>query len=86
MIYAPLIDLPESSGSEIVLNSRSARDLSITPIFYTLEGTAYNGDDIILKPAEIRFVNTMSLIPKKERNRRYTVFAGVGVVMCSLQF
>jgi hypothetical protein len=69
MIYAPLFDLPESSGSEIVLNCRSAHDLVITPIFYTLEGKAVTGDDITLKPEEIRFVDTKSLIPKKERNR-----------------
>ncbi len=69
MIYAPLIDLPESSGSEIVLNCRSAHELAITPIFYTLEGAAYTGDDIILEPGEIRFVDTKSLIPVKERNR-----------------
>jgi len=69
MIYAPLFDLPESSGSEIVLNCRSAHDLVITPTFYTLEGEAYTGADITLKPAEIRFVDTKSLIPKKERNR-----------------
>jgi hypothetical protein len=69
MIYAPLIDLPESSGSEIVLNSRSGHDMVITPTFYTLEGEAYTGNDITLKPTEIRFVDTKSLIPAKERNR-----------------
>jgi hypothetical protein len=69
MIYAPLIDLPESSDSEIVLNCRSAHELSITPIFYTLEGETFTGLDIVLKPAEIRFINTKSLIPAKERNR-----------------
>jgi len=82
MIYAPLIDLPESSGSEIVLNCRSAHDLSITPIFYTLEGETYTGADIVLKPAEIRFVDTKSLIPAKERKRHkwggmaFTYFGG----------
>jgi len=69
MIYAPLIDLPESSGSEIVLNCRSGHDLPITPIFYTVEGETYTGAEIVLKPAEIRFVDTKSLIPAKERNR-----------------
>ncbi len=69
IIYAPLFDLPESSGSEIALNCRSAHDLAITPIFYTLEGEAITGADITLKPAEIRFVDTKSLIPRKERNR-----------------
>jgi hypothetical protein len=68
-IYAPLFDLPESSGSEIALNCRSAHDLVITPTFYTLEGEAYTGADITLKPHEIRFVETKSLIPKKERSR-----------------
>src|SRR5262245_46541539 len=68
MIYAPLFDLPESSGSEIVLNSRSGHDMVITPTFYTLEGEAYTGNDITLKPTEIRFLDTKSLIPTKERN------------------
>jgi hypothetical protein len=69
MIYAPLFDLPESSGSEIALNCRSAHDMVLTPTFYTLEGEAYTGDDITLKPNEIRFVDTKSLIPENERNR-----------------
>src|SRR5438067_1964216 len=41
VIYAPLFDLPESSGSEIVLNCRSGeRDVPVTPTFYTLDGKA----------------------------------------------
>jgi hypothetical protein len=68
-IYAPLIDLPEASGSEIVLNSRSNHDLPITPVFYTLEGAPFTGDAIILHPEEIRFVDTKSLIPATERNQ-----------------
>jgi hypothetical protein len=39
VIYAPLFDLPETS-SEIVLNSRSSREITITPTFYTLQGEA----------------------------------------------
>jgi hypothetical protein len=69
VIYAPLFDLPEASGSEIVLNSRGARDIPITPTFYTLEGTSYVGEEIILHPAEIRFVDTKNLIPARERNK-----------------
>jgi hypothetical protein len=69
MIYAPLIDLPESSGSEIVLNCRSSHELPVTPIFYTLDGESYTGKEIVLKPAEIHFVDTKSLIPAKERDR-----------------
>jgi len=38
MIYAPLFDVPESSGSEISLNCRSAHDLVITPTFYAAAG------------------------------------------------
>jgi hypothetical protein len=52
-----------------VLNCRSSREVSITPTFYTLEGQPYVGDEIVLHPAEIRFVDTKSLIPKKEKNR-----------------
>ena len=40
----------------------------LTPTFYTLEGEAIVGPDITLKPTEIRFVDTKSLIPEKERD------------------
>ena len=69
VIYAPLFDLPEAASSEIVLNCRSGRDVPVTPTFYTLDGTAIIGDEIILHPAEIRFVDTKSLVTEKERNR-----------------
>jgi hypothetical protein len=55
--------------SEFVGIRRGAHDVVITPTFHTLEGEAYTGNDITLKPNEIRFVDTKSLIPKKERNR-----------------
>jgi len=34
-IYAPAIDLNEAQSREIVLNSRSANPIDITPTFYT---------------------------------------------------
>jgi hypothetical protein len=69
VIYAPLSDLPEASSSEIVLNCRSGDDITITPTFYTLDGEPFVADDIVLHSAEMRFVDTKSLIPKSERNR-----------------
>lgn len=66
---APLIDLPDAASSEIVLNCRSAHEMEITPTFYTIEGKAIAGDPIHLQPAEMRFVETTSLIPARERNR-----------------
>src|ERR1043166_7407915 len=30
-IYVPLIDLPEAQGSELVFNSRSTKDVAVTP-------------------------------------------------------
>lgn len=69
VIYAPLFDIPEAASSEIVLNCRSAHELEITPTFYTLEGTAIVGEVIRLQPAEMRFVDTKSLIPARERQR-----------------
>ena len=69
MIYAPLFDLPEAASSEIVLNCRSAHELEVTPTFYTLDGAAIVGDVIRLQPAEMRFVDTKSLIPLRERYR-----------------
>ncbi len=69
VIYAPLIDLPDAASTEIVLNCRSAHEMEITPTFYTIEGKAVAGDPIHLQPAEMRFVETTSLIPARERNR-----------------
>ena len=67
VIYAPLIDVPEALSSEIVLNCRSAHDIDVTPTLYTMEGRAIGGEVIHLRPAEMRFVDTKSLIPARER-------------------
>jgi hypothetical protein len=69
VIYAPLFDLPELGASEIVLNCRSPQVLDMTPTFYTMSGVPFVGDVIHLQPAEMRFVDTKSLIPVRERNR-----------------
>ncbi len=70
VIYAPLFDLPEAASSEIVLNCRSPHEMEVRPTFYMLDGTPIVGDVIHLQPAEMRFVNTKSLIPPDERNRQ----------------
>jgi hypothetical protein len=39
-IYAPLIQLAESSGTEMNLNCRSPHVMTVTPTFYTQKGGA----------------------------------------------
>src|SRR5438067_8165756 len=66
-IYAPAIDLSEAQSCEIVLNSRSANPIDITPTFYTANGDAIVGNPIQLQPAEIRFVPVEQLMPESIR-------------------
>ena len=65
VIYAPIIGLPDTSRSEIVLNSRSPQPIDVTPIFYTLEGTPITGQLITLQTAEMRFADVLTLIPEE---------------------
>jgi len=44
VIYAPLIELPETSGTEINLNCRSSHVMDVAPTFYTQRGEAVVGD------------------------------------------
>jgi hypothetical protein len=66
-IYAPAIDLNEAQSCEIVLNSRSANPIDITPSFYTASGDLIVGNPIQLQPAEIRFVPMEQLMPESIR-------------------
>lgn len=66
-IYAPAIDLNEAQSCEIVLNSRSANPIDITPTFYTASGDGIVGNPIQLQPAEIRFVPVEQLMPASIR-------------------
>lgn len=70
MIYIPLFELPEATGSEIVFNSRSPRTLEVTPTFYTTEGKTIVGDTFQIKAAEIITTDVQSLIPIKYRDLR----------------
>lgn len=67
VIYAPLIELPEASRAEIVLNCRSPYSMEVTPTFYTEEGIPIVGQVIHLQPTEMRFVDVLSLIPSEHR-------------------
>jgi hypothetical protein len=62
-IYAPTIGLPEATGSEIVLNCRSAQVMTVRPTFYTVGGEAITGPPFAMQPSEMRFVTVESLIP-----------------------
>jgi len=68
-IYAPLIQLDESTGTEINLNCRSAHALEVTPTFYTQKGEAITGDAFEMAPAEVRTVDLKTLMPRNIRNR-----------------
>jgi len=68
-IYAPAIELREAERCEIVLNSRSANPVDVTPIFYTLNGNAVVGNPLTLQPAEIRFVPVEELMPDSLRGQ-----------------
>jgi len=70
VIYIPLIDLPEARGSELVFNSRSPKEMDVTPTFYKLDGTTVVGDPVRVKSAEVRYVNLKRLIPAQHRNER----------------
>lgn len=70
VIYIPLIDLPEARGSELVFNSRSPKEMDVTPTFYKLDGTTVAGDPVRVKSAEIRYVDLKRLIPAQHRNER----------------
>jgi hypothetical protein len=69
-IYSPLFDLPEADGSEINLNCRSSHSMDVAPTFYLPDGAPVIGEVIHLQPAEIRFVNTKSLIPREYRRQQ----------------
>jgi len=69
VIYAPLIELPETSGTEINLNCRSSHVMDVAPTFYTQRGEAVVGDVFQMQPAEVRTVDLKSLIPLSVRNR-----------------
>ncbi len=69
-IYIPLIDLPESQGSEIVFNSRSPQTMNVTPVFYKRGGETVIADPVEINSAEIRYVNIKDLLPERYRNER----------------
>ena len=69
VIYAPLIELPEASGTQINLNCRSPHVMDVTPTFYTRRGEAVIGDVFQMQPAEVKTVNLRTLMPVSIRNR-----------------
>ncbi|PYS48768.1 MAG: hypothetical protein DMF68_12110 [Acidobacteria bacterium] len=68
-IYAPIIELPESSGTEINLNCRSPHAVDVTPTFYTKKGEAFVGSPFQMQPAEVKTVDLKTLMPAAIRNR-----------------
>ncbi|HMG76124.1 MAG TPA: hypothetical protein VK582_21660, partial [Pyrinomonadaceae bacterium] len=70
VIYAPLIELPEASGTQINLNCRSPHVMDVTPTFYTRRGEAVVGDVFQMQPAEVKTVDLKTLMPLAIRNRQ----------------
>src|SRR5215204_3352673 len=63
-IYVPLIELPEARDGELVFNSRSTKEMPVTPIFYKRDGSAVVGKSVNVRSGEIRYANVKSLLPK----------------------
>ncbi|HEX8846843.1 MAG TPA: IPT/TIG domain-containing protein [Pyrinomonadaceae bacterium] len=70
LIYIPLTDLPEAQGGELVFNSRSPKEMEVTPVFYKLDGTVVKGDPVLIQSAEIRYVDFKKLLPAGHRGER----------------
>jgi len=68
-IYAPLIELAESSATEINLNCRSPHAMEVTPTFYTRKGEAIVGRAFQMQAAEVKTVDLDSLMPARIRGR-----------------
>jgi hypothetical protein len=66
-IYAPLVDLAESSGTEINLNCRSPHAMNVTPTFYTKQGEAIVGKAFQMQAAEVKTVDLELLMPARIR-------------------
>lgn len=69
-IYAPLIQLRGSSGTEINLNCRSPRNVEVTPTFFTRNGEPFVGETFHMAPTEVKTVNLKTLMPPALRGRR----------------
>lgn len=69
-IYAPLISLPESTGTEINLNCRSAHTMEVAATFFTRKGQAVGGTTFVMQAAEVKTVDLKTLMPADLRNRR----------------
>ena len=70
LIYAPLVELPESSGTEINLNCRSPRIVDVTPTFFTQQGEAFVGTTFQMQPTEVKTVDLRTLMPAGVRGRK----------------
>ncbi len=70
VIYAPLVQLPGSSRTEINLNCRSYRTVSVTPTFFTQQGHTLVGDTFEMKPREVKTVDLRTLMPIAIRARK----------------
>ena len=70
IVYAPLIQLAGSAGTEINLNCRSDHNVKVTPAFFTRNGESFAGETFEMLPTEVKTVNLTTLIPPAIRGRR----------------
>jgi len=66
-IYMPLIDLPESQGSEMVFNSRSPKTVTVTPTFFRRDGLVLVCNPVEVQSTEIRYADIKQLLPEQYR-------------------
>lgn len=69
-IYAPLVQLAGSSGTEINLNCRSAHSVKVTPTFFSRSGESFVGETFDMASTEVKTVNLKNLMPPAIRGRR----------------
>jgi hypothetical protein len=67
-IYVPLVELPEAQGGELVFNSRSPKDIAVTPVFYKRDGSAVTCKPVNVQSGEIIYADVKSLMPAGHRN------------------
>jgi hypothetical protein len=68
-IYAPL-GFGKSYQVETVLNNNGPGNMDVTAAFYTADGTVVAGQTVTLKPAEVRNMAVVDLLPAGERIKR----------------
>jgi hypothetical protein len=70
-IFAPTIDLKDSSGAELALNNNGPEKIEVKTTFYTSEGNPVQGRPVSLNPVEVRHVNLEQLLPSERNGQKW---------------